>query len=179
MSSKNQSGQPGRQVQFLQDNRDRRRIFALVTGAGPVLGFGPLTLDAVSAGLYTEPYPSPWHPRGDAALGARLGAQRGELHDLRDFYRFYGYPPETVSWVEATPPGGRDDTEVAARLGIDPDRLYRAAMREALIPGAQDPAGDPMYQDGFADNWAVANPAGQVGINPDAYRFKAWLSLEN
>jgi hypothetical protein len=52
-------------------------------------------------------------------------------------------------------------------------------MREAVIPGAQNPAGDPMYQDGFAGNWAVADPAGRASINPDAYRFKAWLSLES
>jgi hypothetical protein len=168
-----------RGVRFLQDNRDRRQIFAVVTEGGSALGFGPLALDAIYAGLYTEPYPSPWHPRGDPALGDRLTAHGGDLHDLRDFYRFYGYPPQLVSWVEATPPEGRDETEVAARLGVDPQRLHRAAMREAVIPGAQDPAGDPVYQDGFADNWAVANPAGQVSVNPDGYRFKAWLSLES
>lgn len=166
-----------KQVELLQDNRDRRQIFALVTRDGSVLGFGPLDMDLIFVGLYAEPYPSPWHPHGDPALGAALAARRGELHDLADFYGFYAYPPGLLAWIASTPLEGWDESEVAGRLGIGPERLHRAAMREAVVPGAQDPTGDSLYQDGFADNWAVANPAGQVRINPDAYRFKAWLSL--
>lgn len=166
------------QVELLQDNVDPRQIFALVSRDGSVLGFGPLEIDLIYVGLYAEPYPSPWHPPGDPALGSALAARRAELHDLGDFYAFYGYPPDLLAWIASTPPEGWDEAEVATRLGIEPERLHRAAMREATVPDAQDPAGDPLYQDGFTDNWAVADPAGQVGINPDAYRFKAWLSLE-
>ncbi|GIH21333.1 hypothetical protein [Rugosimonospora africana] len=51
-------------------------------------------------------------------------------------------------------------------------------MSEALVPGAYDPVGDPRHHLGFTSNWAVGDPTGRVSINPDAYRFKAWLSLE-
>ncbi len=176
---------------FLQSNRDRRQIFAVVTGDGPAVAFGSLALNQIYAGLYTEPYPTRWHPRGDEALAVDLAARAGDFHDLDDFYRFHGYSAELIDWVEATPlniptegmggdmDGGREESEVVERFGLDRERLVDAAFREGIVPGAFDPAGDPLYHVMFDANWAVVDPSGHVRINPKAYRFKAWLSLEN
>jgi hypothetical protein len=146
-------------------------------------------MDEIYEKRYDSPVPLPWLPRGDEALGARLTAPAAGYHDLADYYRFYGYPPEVIAWIEATELDdprargpyhdvGRAEDEVVRRLGLDRDRVHDAAMVEALVPDAQDAAGDPRYHHGFSSNWAVADPTGRVTINPDAYRFKAWLSLE-
>lgn len=178
-----------RDVRFLQSNSDRRQIFAVATGGRPAEGFGPLDVDQVGDELYTDQYPAPYRPVGDAALAADLMARSDEFHPLDDFFHFYGYPPDVIAWIEATElntsggggwytGGGREAAEVAERLGLDEQRLRDAGMDEGIVPGAYDPAGDPLYQHGFGSNWAVADPSGRVTINPNARRFKAWLSLE-
>lgn len=177
------------ECRFLQDNADRREIFAVVTGAGPALGFGPLTMGRLYEALFTEPVSNPWGPKGDAALGADLTARASELHPLDDFFRFYEYPPDVVAWIEATPvddrseqgtagSAGRDLDEVARRLGLDRKRLLRAAGTESIVENAFDPAGDPMHRPTFFANWAAGDET-FLAINPNAYRFKAWLSMEN
>ncbi len=178
-----------RRVRFLQSDEDRRQIFAVSTGEGAALGFGPLSMDEIYAERYESPTPLPWFPPGDEALAATLTARAGDFHDLADYYRFYGYPPEVISWIEATElvnpealgpyhERGRTEAEVVERLGLDRERVHDAAMIEALMPGAYDAEGEPMYHHGFTSNWAVGDPSGRVSINPGAYRFKAWLSLE-
>lgn len=36
---------------------------------------------------------------------------------------------------------------------------------------------DAMYHQLLGPNWAVTSATGQLAIDPNAYRFKAWLSL--
>ena len=89
-------------IRFLQNNRDRRQIYAVVDRGGVGYGYGPLPLEQVDASLFGGPYrPSRVGP-GDPALAASLAARADEFHDLEDFFRFYGYPPDVVDWVEAT-----------------------------------------------------------------------------
>jgi hypothetical protein len=119
-----------------------------------------------------------------------LAARAGELHDLEDFYRFYGYPPDVVAWVEATQlsdptarsyslyqRGGRDIDDVIARLGVDSRALYEASDGEIAVPGHYDPEGNPLFINHFGDNWAIGDLSGWRAIDPRHYRFKAWLSF--
>jgi len=173
---------------FLQNNAERTQIFALASGDGMDVGFGPLAMPQIYLDLYHTTPPSAWHPRGDPALGADLTARAAEFHLLDDFFHVYGYPPDLIAWIEATvlrdPDArgpyddvGRPAEEVAERLGLDVERLRRAGAAEGIVEGQLDPAGDPLYHYTFGSNWAVADPAGRVTINPNSYRFKAWLSL--
>jgi hypothetical protein len=176
-----------RTIQFLEEDGDRRRIFALVRGGPDPVGHGPLSLDEVYYERYVAAHLSPDSP-GDRRLGWDLAVGTG-FHDLDDFFRFYGYPADLVGWVEATPltvgwhgfyrvrTVGRRLDEVARRFGLGHDRLREAALAEALRPDSE-PSGEVSHYDIFGDNWAVKDHGGRVTINPDAYRFKAWLSLE-
>jgi len=152
-------------AQFVQDDIDRRRIFAQ-PGPAPV-GYGPLTLDEIRLMRYPD----------EDATRPCVPLPAG-THPLDDYYTFYGYPPQILDWVAATPPEGYDIHEVVQRLGLDVTALFRDSYTEALMPdGATDAAGDPLFLVGFGDNWAVANLSGQVDIDPRQYRFKAWVSL--
>lgn len=181
----------GRDVRLVQRNSAPADIYALVGGPDGPVGYGPLAMDLISVERYADP--SRRSRPGDPALGAELVAAESDFHPLDDFFRFYHYPDDLIEWIEATPlhseaareglgwyeGGGRDSAEVARRLNIDEARLRWAGMEEGAVPGARDPAGDPVYYSGFGgNNWAVADPSGRVTINPNAYRFKAWLSLE-
>ena len=176
-------------VRLLQRNDDRSQIYGLVT-AGAALGVGPLALadinlDDLDLALEVGEI-------ADAELGRRLVSDAGAFHPLDAFFHFYGYPPDVIEWIESTPlsdanlpptaytlygGGGREVADVAARLQLDPARLQAAASAEGSAGGV-DSAGDPLFYTQFDENWAVADASGYVTINPNAYRFKAWLSLE-
>jgi hypothetical protein len=66
--------------------------------------------------------------------------------------------------------------EAADRLGIDRQTLLRAAYDESQ-EGWPDPEGNPLFHQGFRDNWAVGNMAADIDVNPMAPRFLAWLSF--
>jgi hypothetical protein len=172
---------------FLQSNRDRREIYAIVDRGGSPAAYGPLTYEQVDCRLLGA---ESRLGRGDAALAASLLGRGSELHDLDDFYRFYGYPPDVVDWVESTPlrgpevgstswfqGGGRELDDVVRRLGLDRATLYRATHAEVADPGNLDAAGDPVFYPAFWDNWAIGDLSGRRSINPRSYRFKAWLSF--
>jgi hypothetical protein len=180
----------GREVRLVQRNADRTKIFAVVTTADGELGYGPLTIGGVWLDLYDGSGPEV--VPGDPHLGAELTGPAAEVHPLDDYYRFYGYSPDVIEWIEATPlsderaaqsfgryeGGGRKSADVAERLGLDLDRLNHDGYDEGVMPGHYDPSGDPAFFPGFgAGNWAVSDPSGRVKVNPNAYRFKAWLSL--
>jgi hypothetical protein len=175
---------------FLQSNRDRREIYAVVERDGTGYGYGPLPLEQIDARLFGGPgRPSRLGP-GDPALAASLAARAGECHDLEDFYRFYGYPPDVIDWVESTDlrgpdvmslgwfrAGGRDIAEVSRRLGVDSVALYEGSDGEVADPGNYDPEGNPLFYPEFWENWAVGDLSGRRSVNPRSYRFKAWLSF--
>ncbi len=178
-----------REVRLLQRDSVRGEIFALVDDGGAPFGYGPLRLNEIWLQYYADP--SPTDAPGDPELGASLAAGAG-FHLLDDFFRFYGYPDDVIAWIEATPlrdprphlgyspyeGGGREAADVAARLGLDEQRLRLAGYDEGIMHGSYDPAGDEVFYTAFDDNWAVADPTGRVTVNPNAYRFKAWLSME-
>jgi len=150
---------------FLQADGDRAKIYASLDNTT----YGPLHLAVIHrTARFEEP-----------------AAPAGKLHLLDDFFGFYGYPSNVVAWVDATrlhieelgTTGGRSVPEVARYLGIDPERMAEAANRESVVDGLYDPEGNPIFLDRFEDNWAAGDLTG-LYVNPDAYRFKAWLSLE-
>jgi len=150
---------------FLQADDDRALIYASAEGTM----YGPLSLAAIHRTARFEERATP----------------AGKLHLLDDFFGFYGYPSDAIAWVEATrlrieelgTTGGQSVPDVARHLGIDPERLAEAANRESVVDGLYDPEGNPIFLDRFEDNWAAGDLSG-LYLNPDAYRFKAWLSLE-
>jgi hypothetical protein len=179
-------------IRFLQGNRDRREIYAVVDRGGVGYGYGPLPLEQVDTSLFGGPSrPSRMGP-GDPALAASLAARADDFHDLEDFFRFYGYPPDVVDWVEATDlrgvtgtsqtsfqDGGRDIDEVIDRLGVDSVALYQASDGEIVDPSGFDPEGNPLFYPRFWHNWAIGDLSGWRAINPRNYRFKAWLSFHS
>lgn len=177
---------------FLQNNRDRREIYAVVRRPGGTVGYGPLALEQVDSGLFGDADRQSRLGPGNAALAASLAERAGEFHDLEDFYRFYGYPSDVLDWVESTDlggttgpsqtwfqDGGRDIDEVADRLGVDRAALYRAADQEIVDPSGYDPEGNPLFYPRFWRNWAIGDLSGWRSINPRSYRFKAWLSFHS
>ena len=70
---------------FLQSNRDRREIYAIVDRGGSPAAYGPLTYEQVDCRLLGA---DSRLGRGDAGLAASLLGRADELHDLEDFYRF-------------------------------------------------------------------------------------------
>jgi hypothetical protein len=175
-----------RDCRFWQSNHDQREVFAVVTeGRAQPLAYGPLALDEIRADRYLRP--RPWDSAGDPALAADLAARADQFHDLEDFYRFFGYHADVLTWAESTQvnvparhgmiQGGRDVADVASRLGLDGERLREAASAESVAPGEVDPEGSPVYHSAFWDNWAVGGPSGPLLVNPASYRFKAWLSF--
>ena len=175
-------------VRFVQHNQDRRQIYAIAERDGTGVAYGPLPLDEIHEHLYRS---GDRRGPGDPELARQLAARSGEFHDLDDFFRAYGYPPDVVAWVDATPidnrrnrsgyfiGGGYDPADVAARLGIDEQVLNEAAWPETYDPRSRDPEGDPMFYDIFWDNWAIGDLSGVRKINPNGYRFKAWLSFNS
>jgi hypothetical protein len=163
---------------FLQRNDDRRQIFVTVDADGRRVAFGPLGLDEVDCERYVVPGGLVWRGLGDEALARDLSARAGEFHDLDDFYRAYGYPADILDWVEATDLRfGREVDEVADRLGLDVALLDEASWQEAHVQGSFDPEGNYLFHHGFGDNWAIGDLSGRSSINPNNYRFKAWLSF--
>jgi len=175
---------------FLQNNRDRREIYAMVRRPSGTVAYGPLALEQVDSALFGDANRPARLGPGDPALAASLAQRAGEFHDLEDFYRFYGYPPDVVEWVESTDlsdthglsnswfqRGGRDIDEVAPRLGVDRATLYRAANHEIVDPTGHDPEGNPLFYPRFWRNWAIGDLSGWRSINPRSHRFKAWLSF--
>jgi hypothetical protein len=180
----------GYPIRFLQNNQDRREIYAVVERDGAAYGYGPLTLEQVDTALFGGPSRQPRLGPGDPGLAASLASRTGEFHDLEDFYRFYGYPPEAVEWVEQTEmgslteplytpyqEGGRDVRDVARMLEIDYETLYRGSSTEIVDPTSYDPEGNPPFHRWFWSNWAIGDMSGWRAINPRSYRFKAWLSF--
>ncbi len=166
----------------LQHNSDPRQIFLVKTGDGTARASGPLEYSGHV----------PVSQRSPEELGSWLLEHRDELHELADYFHFYHYPADVVAWIEATPVvgaqvyefrwarAGRTVVEVAQRLGLDAKVLDQAGADESWGEGAYDAAGDPLYHMSFNGNWAMGEAAYEpVRIDPDALRFKLWLSLEN
>jgi hypothetical protein len=167
-----------RTVLIVQATADRRRIYAVATDEhGESLGYGPLTLDQLNVRRLANPYQSVWPPAGSPDLAADIAAHPDAYHRLEAYFHVYGYPADVIAWIGSTPADGYDYREVAARLGLDEQRLWRAGLLEGET-GGTDAASDTMFFPCLADNWAVTNMTGQVAVNPNALRFKAWLSLE-